>query len=69
MPSTVTATVTEQDLRRAEEERRIFEIMQEGADIIQQLRDYLNHLRQHTNCPPRIIAKVKNEIFKVAMDE
>ena len=62
--------MTEHDLNaRQEEAERIFEIMQDGADLIQQLRNYLKYLEEQTNCPPRIVAKVKNEILKVAMDD
>ena len=55
--------------REDEEERRkkIFEVLQEGADLIQKLRDHINHLRFHTNCPPHVIAKVQHEILRVAM--
>ena len=50
-------------LRRDLEKERIFKIMQDGADIINQLRNYLTSLRQNTDCPPHIIAKVENEIL------
>ena len=54
-------------LRRDLEKERIFKIMRDGADIIQHLRSYLNYLSS-IDCPPRIIAKVKGEILKVAME-
>ena len=66
--------MTEQDLldlnraRQAEKER-IFKIMQDGADMIQELRNYLKYLRHDMRCPPRIIHRVQNEILKLATEE
>ena len=56
-------------LRRDLEEERIFKIMRDGADMIQELRNYLKYLRHRMNCPPRIIHRVQNEILKLATEE
>ena len=56
-------------LRRDLEKERIFKIMRDGADIIQELRNYLKYLRHRMNCPPRIIHRVQNEILKLATEE